>query len=304
MGLVKLWPRVVLVLLLTVCQEAAEHPSLPHPHAFQLLPLQHPLHPAPDLFPTEHPLRSYPQRTEHRRRVASISADEELLLGDGVHPGTASLLPSDEPEREEWNAGRSPEEMRFSFQPTQATRRDEAVLGALAWTSSAVQPGGPPTQKTRRDAAALAEALGCDICRNLVKKLWVEIPLATQYEVLRWLSVGCTLNVRRVLLDAGWNISESTACEGSGSLVDGAVWCLRQDMSKAARELDPDVHSSFSTEREALFLACEQTLGVHGPALAKHIAAWQKSSPGARDERLAITACDHAAKCRNLRIEL
>jgi len=191
----------------------------------------------------------------------------------GLDPGPASL---EDPTAEaaEWRLGLAPERARY------------AALG----------PEGPPTAAKRRLSATLADAFGCRICQALLVAMWQELPEPSRPAMERWFDDGCAPAVRRTLVLVGWQIT-SDGCGGAGFHANGTTWCFIQDpTSRVVRERR--LAEVYEPLRDVLFLACAQTIGVHGRAVAAHMVVQRGDTPaGARNERLAAVACAEAAFC-------
>merc|ERR1712107_428434 len=118
---------------------------------------------------------------------------------------------------------------------------------------------GPPTPASRNLFHALGNALACRICQILVVRHWEETHDPSKTAAKRWLYPGCVPIVRRVLLERGWHITDK-GCDGSGVNAEGTIWCLIQDpQAEVVRR--PELCKVYNPTSDALFHACEQTLG-------------------------------------------
>merc|ERR1712232_1656 len=125
----------------------------------------------------------------------------------------------------------------------------------------------------------------------------------------RWLQQGCTAMVRRVLLQAGWQIT-TVGCDGAGitplprgddvkEAVPVGKWCFYRD-PVGVIPMQPEVAEIYDPARDAVHRACEETIGAHAPRIAEFV-AWQRNGTPARarNEHLAQMACTQAACCSN-----
>lgn len=195
--------------------------------------------------------------------------------GLGLDVGPASLADAS-PDAHEWHAGLAPERTRF------------ASFG----------PQGPPTAGRRGLSSELAGGLSCRICQLLVRIMWGETAAPTSTTLEQWLAAGCTSNVRRALQQAGWHVTD-LGCEGAGLQVWGHTWCLLQDPTREVVRR-PELSQVYDPSSDALFLACERTLGAHGRATVAFLEAHRgQTLARGRNERLAVEACAEAAHCQD-----
>lgn len=168
-------------------------------------------------------------------------------------------------------------------------------------------PARQLTEVDRDEARAGAAQVRCDVCALIVESLvqkaasWSEDGLADQFEghteydktgdesldLMLAHKKGCNKHFKDELVAEGWFL---TSCKEVRP-ERGEGMCLWQTPNK------PDEVSlnSYQTWKEALFFACEQTVGAHSDALAEYLAgALTKSANRTATVR---TACERHAKC-------
>mmetsp|Transcript_42191 Transcript_42191/g.108719 ORF Transcript_42191/g.108719 Transcript_42191/m.108719 type:complete len:304 (-) Transcript_42191:38-949(-) len=205
---------------------------------------------------------------------SGIGLDGPSLWGSGMDLGPASM-DDHSAAAAEWRTGVSPEHSRFSR------------LGA----------GGLPTSAGRRLALELSSGLACRACQHMLNEMWANLTEPSNLSMRRWLSNGCVDLVRRHQFRKGWQVT-SEGCDGAGyRTADGTVWCFLQDvLAEVVRK--PDLAQEYDPAKDALFLACERTLGAN---LDRVVAFLLKQRQGTwamqRNERFTGSACAQAACC-------
>jgi hypothetical protein len=198
---------------------------------------------------------------------------QTAIEGSGVYVGPASL-DHDTAAADEWRAGLAPERARFS------------TLGSF----------GAPTAASRLFSQTLASKFDCRICHALIKFMWQELPEPSGPALEAWMAKGCAEVVRRKLVEEGWQLTDE-GCHGAGYEVDGKTWCMLQDFTSEVfrrRELC----EIYEPKSEAMYLACERTIGKHSRTVAAYLVANRNGTLArARNEHLAYRSCIEAAYC-------
>merc|ERR1740121_2202044 len=148
----------------------------------------------------------------------------------------------------------------------------------------------------RRVAAQLASGLSCRVCQQLVNALWADLPEPSPPAIDKWLAAGCTAMTRRALLQEGWQATTS-GCDGAGHVAEGNTWCFLQDSTSSIIRR-PELVSEYDPAKDALYLACQRTVGRHAARLSGFLVSQRNGTvPRARNEHLSRQACSVAACC-------
>lgn len=208
-----------------------------------------------------------------------VCADEHTEVtgpaawGTGLRLGLASL-DHHSTAADEWRAGLAPERSRFS------------TLGAF----------GAPTAASRRFAQFLAAKFDCRICHSLVKFMWQELQEPSGPALEMWMAKGCHSVVKKNLVEEGWQLTHQ-GCDGAGVEYDGRRWCMLQNFTDEVLR-KKELCDIYLPEREAMYLACERTLGTHSREVAAYLVTNRNGTPARnRNEHLAYRTCVEAAYC-------
>eukprot|EP00929_Paragymnodinium_shiwhaense_P030097 TRINITY_DN17112_c0_g1_i1.p1 TRINITY_DN17112_c0_g1~~TRINITY_DN17112_c0_g1_i1.p1 ORF type:complete len:491 (-),score=88.53 TRINITY_DN17112_c0_g1_i1:698-2170(-) len=187
---------------------------------------------------------------------AGVEYSGPQLWGSGLAVGPASLSVKSSAVAE-WHAGLAPERWRFKS------------LG----------PAGPPDANSRRLASALAQRFAPRVCQQLIGKLWRDTSDGEKWlrtPAQRMLKDGCRKIVHRELLLPGWGFV-TTGCGGAGVTLaesGNSRWCFIQDFTaKVSRH--PELAEQYDPTRDALYQACEMTLGASTKRVAAYL-EWQQ----------------------------
>jgi len=215
-------------------------------------------------------------------RIAGAEVTGPGAWGSGLRLGPASLEEATT-AADEWRAGLAPERVRFS------------TLGAF----------GAPTATSRRLAQFLAAKFDCRICHALVKFMWQELPEPSGPALEAWMAKGCAAIVRRKLAEDAWMLTHK-GCDGAGHEFEGKKWCMLQDFTSDVLRR-PELCEIYEPQTDAMYIACERTIGSYSRAVAKFLATIdvhaqtegnRNHTPArSRNEHLAHRACVEAAHC-------
>lgn len=169
----------------------------------------------------------------------------------------------------------------------------------------------PPDDEDRMEALKMAQDLKCAACEVLLKSLvqraesFTEDHIMDQFdgEMLEPAVIGeneqenrvnqnrkgCNKHFKDELLLRGWSASSCAKVDDSEG--ESARWCLEQsDRLPTEREVD-----TYNVRSEAIFYACEGTLGRNGPEMAAKLVELKEAEAGNLSEMIRV-ACREAGR--------
>jgi len=168
----------------------------------------------------------------------------------------------------------------------------------------------PPDDEDRVSSLKMTEDMRCKACEVMVESLLKRAESLSQDHIMDQFDgelespveftndpqenrvnknrKGCNKHFKDELLLKGWAVR---------SCPDGATrtWCLEKS-PEIPTERDVD---TYSTRNDAVFYACEHTLGRYGQELAEYIA--ERMEDGAPLHEVISTACRDAARCEGVK---
>lgn len=127
--------------------------------------------------------------------------------------------------------------------------------------------------------------------------LWAELRAPARPSIDRWLAAGCVSTVRRVLIGKGWQVTTADCGEIGFTTPNGERWCVAQDPTSEP-VLRPAAVEEYDPAKDALFLACERTVGANAARIAAFLVSQRNNTPTmTRNEYLTSEACKQAACC-------
>lgn len=126
--------------------------------------------------------------------------------------------------------------------------------------------------------------------------MWLELAEPSLQAIETWLYQGCIPIVKQNLVLKGWQLTRA-GCDGSGVEFEGEKWCMLRDVSAEIFH-KPELCEVYEPQSDALYLACERTLGAHSRSITAFMVANRNGTPArARNEHLAYRTCVDAAFC-------
>lgn len=171
----------------------------------------------------------------------------------------------------------------------------------------------PPDDADRMESLRMAEDIKCLACELLLRALLeraeslsedhimdqldgelvglVEITDNEQVNRVNKNRRGCNKHFKDDLLLKGWAVRKCPPATSSTEAPDGPTWCLeRQPRPVAERDVD-----TYSKHNDAVFYACESTIGRSGQELASFLA--EGIGEGDPLPVVVAAACREAARC-------
>ena len=146
----------------------------------------------------------------------------------------------------------------------------------------------PPNDSDRAESLRRSQFVLCEVCREISARLILQMNLQDEDAILDVLegrdNRGCQRHFKDSLMALGWGLISGATCPGK-------EFCLHKGDPRDLDDMD-----TYTVSNDALFYACEQTIGANIDAVASFVYSTTKRGK-INPLALALAACRDAAKC-------
>lgn len=175
----------------------------------------------------------------------------------------------------------------------------------------------PPDDEDRMEALQMAKDIKCAACEVLLENLLQRAESFTEDHILDQFDgelletapsqnqqehrvnqnrKGCNKHFKDELLLRGWFASrceEDSEDTGQETGDSGKIWCLkRSDRLPTERDVD-----TYNVKNEAIFHACEGTIGRNGPEIAEKLVELKEAEREMTLSEMIKVTCREAGRC-------